>query len=77
MGLSMSLLFDDSTRVWIPSTFDNSTPPTAVEYNVFSKEEIQLKVKSFKESLAVSEADICRIEKETGEQKDSLKWFQY
>ena len=58
-------------------TFDNSTPPTAVEYNVLSKEEIQVEVKSLKESLAVSEADICRIEKETREQKDSLKWFQY
>ena len=33
-------------------------------------------MKSFKESLLVSEADICRIEKETREQRDSLKWFQ-
>ena len=79
-GLCLSLLFDESARVWKPPTNDDAgkdeTPPTPLDYSILSKDKIQVEVKSFKESLAVTEADICRIEKETREQRDSLKWFQ-
>ena len=78
MGLCVSLLFDESTQVWKPPSA-NATPTvsTPLEYNFQSKQVIQEEVKSFKDSLAVSEADICRIERETREQRDSLKWFQF
>ena len=79
-GLCMSLLFDESARVWKPPTNDDAvedeTSPTPVDYSILSKEKIQVEVNSFKESLSVSEADICRIEQETREQRDCLKWFQ-
>ena len=47
-----------------------------MEYNILSKKEIQAEVIAFKESLAVSEANIYHTERETWEQIDSLKWFQ-
>ena len=76
----MSLLFDELARVWKPPTNDDAiedeTFPTPVDYSILSKEKIQVEVNSFKESLSVSEADICRIEQETREQRDCLKWFQ-
>lgn len=65
-----------SQRVWKPpkdnDTNMDETPPTPLDYNIQSKEDIQKEV----ESLAVNEADICHIEKETREQRDSPKWFQ-
>ena len=79
-GLCMSLLFDESARVWKPPTNNDAekeeTPPTPVDYSILSKDKILTEVNLFKESLSVTEADICRIEKETREQRDSLKWFQ-
>lgn len=71
MGLCVSLLFDESTRVWKPPSISanaDSTPPTPVEYNIPSKSEIQAEVQSFKASLTVSESDVCRIERGTREQ---------
>jgi hypothetical protein len=49
MGLCVSLLFDTSTRVWrLPPATDmhdiDSMPPTPLEYNIISKEEIQAEV---------------------------------
>lgn len=76
MGLCVSLLFDESTRVWKPASATNAAP-TPLDYNVLPKQVIRTEVNSFKESLAVTEAEICRIEKETREQRESLKWFQY
>ena len=77
MALCTSLLYDKSARVWKSSSNDiNERSPTPMEYNILSKKEIQAEVIAFKESLAVSEADICHIERETREQRDSLKWFQ-
>ena len=78
MGQCVSLLFDESTGagVWKPASATNAAP-TPLEYNVLPKQVIQTEVNSFKESLAVTEAEICHIEKETREQRESLKWFQY
>ena len=77
MGLCVSLLFDQSTQVWRQSS-SSAKPisPAPLEYNISSKQEVQAEVISFKESLAVNEVDICQIEKETREQRDSLRWFQ-
>ena len=70
-------IFDKSARVWKPPGNDvNERSQTPLEYNIPSKKVIQAEVIAFKESLAVSEADICRIERETRDQRDSLKWFQ-
>ena len=78
MGLCVSLLSDQSTQVWRqPSSKTKSTPPAPMEYNIPSKEEVQAEVISFKNSSAVSEIDICQIEKENRERRDSLKWFQF
>ncbi len=74
MGLCTSLLFDKSARVWKLHTTNadvNERGPTPREYNIPFKEEIVAEVTAFKESLAVSEADVCRIERETREQRDS------
>ena len=77
MGLSTSVLFDKSARVWKPPGNDvNERSQTPLEYNIPSKKVIQAEVIAFKESLTVSEADVCRIERETRDQRDSLKWFQ-
>ena len=78
MGLCVSLLFDQSMQIWRqPSSNTKSTPPAPTEYDIPSKEKVQAEVISFKNSLAASEVDICQIEKETREQSDSLKWFQF
>ena len=77
MGLCLSLLFDESTRVWKTSSTTDDDMPTPLEYNILPKQVVQSEVNSFEESLAVTEADICRIERETREQRESLKWFQY
>ena len=77
-GLCMSLIFDKSTRLWKQShtaASTNLTAPAPLEYNIVSKQIIEAEVELFK-TLAVSELNICRIEKETREQRDCLKWFQ-
>ena len=74
-GLCMSLLFDKSTRLWKqPRTAasTNLTAPAPLEYNIVSKQIIEAEVELFKKTLAVTELDICRIEKETREQRDCL-----
>lgn len=67
-GLCMSLFLTSQHECGNCDADIDTPAPTPVEY-----EEIRAEVKSFKESSSVSEADICRIEKE---QRDSLKWFQ-
>ena len=69
----MSLLFDESTRVWqkhqLPSAEDKSLVPT--EYNICSKDMIERELAAFKESLKIDEAGINGIESETREQTKS------
>ena len=65
MGLCLSLLFDESTRVWKTSSTTDDDMPTPLEYNILPKQVVQSEVNSFVESLPVTEADICRIERET------------
>ena len=73
--LCVSLLFDKSSRVCKPD--DLTASPTPLEYNILLKQEIQVEVQSFKDSLAVDEAAISTIEMDTREQCESLKWFHY
>ena len=80
-GLGVSLLFDPTVRVWRNSTSSagpSTAPPTCTpeDYNIVPKQVLQAEVASLKKSLSVSEADICRIERETREQRNSHKWFQ-
>ena len=76
----MSPLFDESAKVCKPPTNNDvekdETPLNPLNYSILSKDKILTQVKSFKESLSVTEADVCRIEKEIREQRDSLKCFQ-
>ena len=64
--------------MWKPLATDvDSAPQTPQEYHLLPKEEIQIEVQSFKKSLAVTEADVQRIEEETRGQRESFKWFQF
>ena len=77
-GLGVSLLFDPTVRVWRNSTSSagpSTAPPTPEDYNILPKQVLQAEVASLKKSLSVSEVDICRIERETREQRNSHKWF--
>ena len=73
----VSLLFDESTRVWLKHQLqpaeEKSLVPT--EYNICSKEIIQSEVAAFKESLKIDEAGINGIERETREQTKSHNWY--
>ena len=73
MGLSTSVLFDKSARVWKPPGNDvNERSQTPLEYNIPSKKVIQAEVIAFKESLAVSEADIFAVLKGRQGTKETL-----
>ena len=71
----VSLLFDESTRVWKQQLPTNEKLPAATEYNICSKSEIEREVAALKESLKIDEAGINAIERETREQTKSHQWY--
>ena len=75
-GLSTSLLFDESARVWEQPDDPPSAQQTLV-YNFPTDEQLHYEINCFMQSLAMSEASILATERETRGQADSLKWFNH